>query len=66
MYNSFGDTAFVSKSASTFGYFAKGFRPDEDLEDFIGAFGVTATVDVDSPSRPKKDLPHGHRAHQRP
>ena len=53
MYNSFGDTAFVSKSASTFGYFAKDFDRTKTLEDFIGAFGVTATVDVDSQSSEK-------------
>ena len=53
MYNSFGDTAFVSKTASTFGYFAKDFDRTRTLEDFIGAFGVTANVDVDSKSSEK-------------
>ena len=62
MYNSFGDTAFVSKSASTFGYFAKDFDRTKTLEDFIRRHGDRrrrfAVV--------RKDLPHGHRAHQRP
>lgn len=50
MYNSFGDTAFVSKSTSTLGYFAKDFDQTKTLADFTGAFGVTATVDIDSQS----------------
>lgn len=53
MQNSFGDTKFVSKTASTSGFFAKDFDRTRTLDDFTGAFGVTATVDVDSKATQK-------------
>ena len=46
MTNSFGDTKFVSKSATTFGHFAKDFDQTKTFEDFLGAFNATATVTV--------------------
>ena len=46
MTNSFGDTKFVSKSATTFGHFSKDFDQTKNFEDFIGAFNATATVSV--------------------
>lgn len=46
MANSFGDTKFVSKAATTFGHFSKDFDQTKNFEDFIGAFNATATVAV--------------------
>ncbi len=46
MANSFGDTKFVSKAATTFGHFSKDFDQTKNFEDFIGAFNATATVSV--------------------
>lgn len=48
MANQFGDTYFVSKTASTWGHDAKDFDQTKTLDDFLGAFNVTATVSVGS------------------
>lgn len=48
MTNQFGDTAFVSKTAATAGYFARDFDQTKTLEDFLGAFSVSATVTTGS------------------
>ena len=48
MTNSFGDTAFVSKTASTHGYFASDFDQTKTMEDFLGAFNATATITAGS------------------
>lgn len=48
--NSFGDTTFVSKQASTKGYFAEDFDRTRKMEDFLGAFRTTATVSAGSSS----------------
>lgn len=44
MYNAFGDTKFVSKTATTAGFFAKDFDRTKSLSDFIGSFSATADV----------------------
>ena len=36
--NSFGDTTFVMKNASTKGYFAEDFDRTKEMNDFLGAF----------------------------
>ena len=51
MTNAFGDTKFVSKSASTFGHFAKDFDQTKTFEDFIGAFNAKATTVVSGGSK---------------
>lgn len=48
MTNAFGDTQFVSKTASTHGYFAADFDQTKGMEDFLGAFSATATVTAGS------------------
>lgn len=48
MTNSFGDTAFVSKTGSTQGYFASDFDQTKTMEDFLGAFNATATITAGS------------------
>lgn len=48
MTNQFGDTEFISKTATTKGYFAKDFDQTKTLEDFLGAFSVSATVTTGS------------------
>lgn len=48
MTNSFGDMAFVSKTASTAGYFASDFDQTKTMEDFLGAFNATATITAGS------------------
>lgn len=44
MTNSFGDTYFASKTASTYGHFASDFDQTKTMNDFLGAFSTTATV----------------------
>ncbi len=44
LYNAFGDSTFVSKSASTEGYFSTDFDRTKNMEDFLGAFLASATV----------------------
>lgn len=48
MTNSFGDTAFVSKTGSTQGYFASDFDQTKTMVDFLGAFNATATITAGS------------------
>ncbi len=48
--NEFGDTAFVKKTASTKGYEASDFDRTKTVDDFIGAFRASATVDQSSSS----------------
>ena len=48
--NEYGDTAFVKKTASTKGYTAADFDATKTVDDFIGAFKATATVDQSSAS----------------
>lgn len=48
--NEFGDSKFVSTSASTSGYFAKDFDRTKTMQDFLGAFSTTATVKAGSNS----------------
>ena len=48
--NEYGDTAFVKKTASTKGYTAADFDASKTVDDFIGAFKATATVDGTSSS----------------
>lgn len=48
--NEFGDTAFVKKTASTKGYSASDFDRTKTVDDFIGAFKASATVDKSSTS----------------
>lgn len=48
--NSFGDTLFVSRSASTEGYFAEDFDRTKQMSDFLGAFLASATVSSGSNS----------------
>ncbi len=48
MTNEFGDTKFVSSKATTFGHFAADFDRTKRMEDFLGAFKVSATSTVGS------------------
>lgn len=48
--NDFGDRVFVTKTAETQGYVASDFDKNKNLQDFIGAFKATATVDNTSGS----------------
>lgn len=48
--NAFGDTAFVTRTASTKGYFASDFDRTKQISDFLGAFHATATVSSGSNS----------------
>ncbi len=48
--NEFGDREFVTKTAVTKGYAASDFDADKNLQDFIGAYKATATVDNTSGS----------------
>lgn len=48
--NEFGDRVFVTKTAETQGYVASDFDKNKNLQDFIGAFKATATVDNTSGS----------------
>ena len=48
--NEFGDTSFVQKTASTKGYTSADFDQSKTVEDFIGAFKASATVDGASSS----------------
>ena len=48
MTNSFGDTAFVSTTGSTQGYFASDFDQTKTMADFLGAFNATATITAGS------------------
>lgn len=48
--NDFGDRVFVTKTAETQGYVASNFDKNKNLQDFIGAFKATATVDNTSGS----------------
>lgn len=48
--NEFGDMEFVTKTAETQGYAASDFDKSKNLQDFIGAFKATATVDNTSGS----------------
>ncbi|HIY67818.1 MAG TPA: hypothetical protein H9828_00190 [Candidatus Alistipes intestinigallinarum] len=48
--NSFGDTTFVMKNASTKGYFAEDFDRTKEMNDFLGAFLATANVSAGSNS----------------
>ncbi len=48
--NEYGDTAFVKKTAETKGYTASDFDKTKTVNDFIGAFKASATVDGASSS----------------
>lgn len=48
MTNAYGDTSFVSKTASTYGYFASDFDQTKNMEDFLGAFSASATITAGS------------------
>lgn len=48
--NEFGDTAFVKKTAATKGYSASDFDQSKNVEDFIGAFKASVTVEQSSNS----------------
>lgn len=48
--NEFGDRTFVTKTAETKGYAASDFDTSKNLQDFIGAYKATATVDNTSGS----------------
>lgn len=49
--NEFGDETFVTKTASTFGHYATDFDRTKTMEDFLGAFKATATVEIGSESK---------------
>lgn len=48
--NEYGDTLFVKKTAATKGYTAADFDTSKSVNDFIGAFKASATVDQSSTS----------------
>lgn len=48
--NEFGDTAFVSRTAATKGYSAEDFDRTKTVDDFIGAFKASVTVEQSSSS----------------
>ncbi len=56
MTNRFGDTAFVSQEATTYGYFSEDFDRTKTMDDFLGAFMATATVETGTSTTTKSTV----------